>query len=613
MRERLRRDLNDSAMLKYGLDSFVEGAIGAKKRSFAPQIRQIIAEYTGTTGDNDDDNNVNMSNGRDYTSWDRYHSHSYGRNDRYDRDYYSSNHSRRNDYDSNSVMEYDVDNTEQDMEVDDSNSSSSASTHSEDDKASNEDSSVQARLNSFLQTFKEFSKKQEQHKQQRQESAVNSSGSASSTDSQDVISKISSGEPVAKPLTRPLFKFNFTTIKSENGLLNPLDETSQSGHQKSSIQVETHFEESKDNFSPQDMNLDDVSPTSDHPSIGTPLLHSEVSEDVKPVTIKSENATNDSTVNEAISTTTTTNSTLPPLPVVTLPPAHLLSDTTPIVDEDVDDYDDDEISDSPKAPTPEPISPGSIDMNLDAVNSDTPGGQEDTTATTAQTGDTRDTEKVTTPEAVDTTETEKRSTSAQMSETEVQRVTTVSAQDTVTNSKACTSNSKEKIIMKKEPMVLNIPNVPDIPLEEILSDVSSVHTSDLSDFDDCISISSCEDLSLSTATGEGQEPLSLSVTLNSTAAPTAIPCGRRKISLQEVKQQLQAGERVTSASSSIASSSGSNSHATKGAKAKKVNSTPPVTSPAAQSTATAESKQNTSGKGRQRKINPKYASDEYFT
>lgn len=596
-------------MIKYGLDSFVESAILSKKRSFAPQIRQIIQEYTGTTGDNDDDT-ANVSNGRDYPSWDRYPSHSYGRNDRsdrYDRDHYSTNNSRRADYDSTSVMDYDVDNTEQDMEVDDSNSSVSSSSHSEEDeKASNGDSSAQARLNSFLQTLNQISRKQEQHKQKRQESDAVSS--ASSSDSQDVISKISSGE-VTKPLTnRPAFKFNFTTVHKEN---NPApDDTLQ---KRPLSQVDNNYEESKDNFSPQDMNLDEVSPSSDQRSAGTPLQQSDLSEDVKPIMIKCEENSSTNLTDPSV----VVNSSMPPLPVVTLPPAHLLVDTIPLPEEEIEgDFDDDETSDSPKAPTPEPISPGSIDMNLETINSEMTS-DDATAVTTCHTVkvETKDESTKLSPPPVDCEPVKASSTPPSQANQVEDKVNEslqsnkkvhVPATASVSEKLSGGHRTKDKVTVKKEPLMINVPNVTDIPLEEILSDVSSVHTSDLSDFDDRISISSSEGLSLSTAPADGQETLSLSVTLNSTAAPTASASGRRKISLQEVKQQLQAGERVTSASSSITSSTGSNSQGTKG-KAKKNNSN--VTF----SAQTVESKLNTSGKGRQRKINTRYKSDEYLT
>lgn len=688
LREKLRRNLIDSSMLKYGLDNFVDGAISSKKRGFDPQIRKIVQELLGTT-DNDEDNS-NLSNGlagREYSSYDnRYNSyhHSYGRSDRgerNDRDHYYSSHSRRSDYDSNSQMEYDVDNTEQDMEVDD-DSGSSGSSRSPQVKAENEiDSSVQARLDSFLQTFKEVSKQQQQRKQiqSRQESVTNSAESGSSSDSTDVLSKLTAGAQTSKPLSlKPTFKFNLNLVKNEPGTSS---DTSNAIQPNSSNRLDGNCDESKDDFSTQDMKLEEVSPNSDL----TPGDSNEETES------KLTECTKGSALDANVNITHEPSSSLQgkPMPLnapVTLPPAHLLADPQiPMEDE----FDDDELSNSPKAPTPEPISPGPIDVNFEEEETSPPSSSTLASVKPGQptlvTGEnvltenpprempisqvtrieqscsndsqdvkeeivTQIAKETTIPEAskgnscsnipqnikdaalstntlgvgssnkispdVTKVKCESEITSPQISTNQVKKepkntqenqVTGKSCQSQAQLSQKVTSNTSKNrgIVVKKEPIVLTVPTV---PLEDILSDVSSVHTSDLSDFDDRISISSSEEMSLYAVSGE-QETLSLSVTLNSTAAPTASTStsGRRKISLQEVKQQLRAGERVTSASSSAASSGGSTSQGVKG-KGKRSN----FVNAAAPAPAEVNKQQNVAAKGRrERKINPKYASDEY--
>lgn len=663
-------------MLKYGLDSFVEGAISSKKRSFDPKIRQIVQAFLGTTGNNEEDN-VNMSNGvsgREYSSHDRYNSyhHSYGR----DRDnYYYSSHSRRSDHDSNSQMEYDVDNTEQDMEVDDDSSQSSTTSSSQSEEGTTEtnalDSSVQARLDSFLQTFKEVSKQQQQRKQikSRQESAANTDDSSS--DSHDIISKLTSGA-VTRPLAaKPTFKFNLNLVKNEPGASNYNINT------QSNVQNRiSPISEEKDDFSTQDMKLDEVSPNSDLPLVRSPQQGDSNEKTESKVTNDIKEGTSNASPPHDSSANLQEKPNLPLSAPVTLPPAHLLTDSQIGIDED--DFDDDDLSNSPKAPTPEPISPGPIDVNFEEeappspavknesnIKNETVSIGEKSLNQTPVTKVIIDSEKLTNsehigenltklpsatlPQATDaipiplqnttdslipshnTDAANSDSIKVNVSNVKVEKETNKPVQTkTKTNdetkqepknsqknpvpiknpaskapSQKTGGNTKNKPLIKKEPIVL--PNIPSVSLEEILSDVSSVHTSDLSDFDDRISISSSEELSLYKASGEMQEPISLSVTLNSTAAPTAASSssGRRKISLQEVKQQLQAGERVTSASSSIASSSGSVSQGGKGKRSKKANVNIPCQ---AQGT----NKQTVSGKGRrERKINPKYASDEY--
>ena len=114
--------------------------------------------------------------------------------------------------------------------------------------------------------------------------------------------------------------------------------------------------------------------------------------------------------------------------------------------------------------------------------------------------------------------------------------------------------TKERKSAEKHPVEQPQPTV---PLEEILSDVSSVHTSDLSDFDDRISISS-----------EDEE--------------TQAEDKKRKISLQEVKKLADKKKNKPRRSS--------------------------IRSPDSQETMEVTT---TSRRGRERKINPKYASDDY--
>ena len=664
LREKLRRNLIDSSMLKYGLDNFVDGAIFSKKRYFDPQVRRIVQEFLGTT-DNEDDNPMsNGLTGREYSYDNKYNSyhHSYGRNERNERSdrdyYYYSSHSRRSDHDSNSQMEYDVDNTEQDMEVDDDTSSSSSS-QSEQVKTENEiDSSVQARLDSFLQTFKEVSKQQQQRKQiqSQQESVTNSAESSSSSDSTDMISKLSSGVSTKPLSSKPTFKFNLNIVKNEPGTSGS-DSNSQSNVSK----LISNCDESKDDFSTQDMKLEEVSPNSD---LTPNLRDSYEGPEIKTESIKESSM--DATANMTPEPSPTLQGkSVSLIAPVTLPPAHLLADSQlPIEDEyDDDGDDDDDMSNSPKAPTPEPISPGPIDVNLEEetpnqplvtpvinenASNENPFTNTDTCQVTrtelSNSSDSRGGVKeqisikpsnLTTPEALKTAsiptenitnacdnvdkstskdddkmnaikiKSEIESTSTQIATNEVKKEPKNIQENppskcSVPQSSQKASN-KSKTSIKIEP----VSNVPDVPLEEILSDVSSVHTSDLSDFDDLISISSSEELSFY-ATSKEQEPsLSLSVTLNSTAAPTASSSGRRKISLQEVKQQLQAGERVASASSSVASSGGSISQS---AKSKRKRSNANIASHQSE----VNKQQNISAKGRrERKVNPKYASDEY--
>jgi len=111
------------------------------------------------------------------------------------------------------------------------------------------------------------------------------------------------------------------------------------------------------------------------------------------------------------------------------------------------------------------------------------------------------------------------------------------------------SKRKERLSVDTKPVTETV-----AALDEILSDVSSVHTSDLSDFDDRISISS------------GDEAES--------------DANKRKISLQEVKKMADKKKRKT-----------------------------PVSDFHAEMTETP----STSRRGRERKVNPKYSSDEYYT
>ena len=112
--------------------------------------------------------------------------------------------------------------------------------------------------------------------------------------------------------------------------------------------------------------------------------------------------------------------------------------------------------------------------------------------------------------------------------------------------------STDSLKGKKERKSIEKPE-PAAPLEEILSDVSSVHTSDLSDFDDRISISS-----------EDEELLNEDK--------------KRKISLQEVKKLADKKEKVKASASQ---------------------------------TGVVSVEVTTSRRGRERKVNPKYASDDY--
>lgn len=107
----------------------------------------------------------------------------------------------------------------------------------------------------------------------------------------------------------------------------------------------------------------------------------------------------------------------------------------------------------------------------------------------------------------------------------------------------------------------------DVPLDEILSDVSSVHTSDLSDFDDRISISSEE---------EGLSDVN-----------------KRKISLQEVKQLAVKKEQKADV------------------KEKKKRQQSRAQRPPSETSIGANDTPSTSRRGRERKINPKYSSEDY--
>ena len=42
LREKLRRNLNESEMMKYGVEHLVDGAVHSKQKSFYPQIQKIV-------------------------------------------------------------------------------------------------------------------------------------------------------------------------------------------------------------------------------------------------------------------------------------------------------------------------------------------------------------------------------------------------------------------------------------------------------------------------------------------------------------------------------------------------------------------------------------------